>query len=515
MANNYTSLKLSFDNASRFIKNFSANNQLPKYLFIGNSNSYANSDTEIPDVYDTLSGEKEIWNTMFAAKRITLNDLSLIVPRKNWSSGTKYKEYDDRNELSVLLSDSGNSQPMYVVSSNLGVYICLSNNISANSTVEPSGDYTTANGFIHNSSDGYTWKYLYSLYETNKYLTNEWLPVPTSVDELQYKTSQQNLIEGSLSKIVVTNSGTGYYNRNLSSLSYSSGTTSITLFDDPVGNIVTNMTVTGNGIPAGTYITNINYLTKVITLSLPTSNSGVGLLSFKTRVYIDGDGNQDYIVDADLVNTNVYSITVSTIGTGYSWANVLIYGTGTNAAARAVIAPKYGFGFNPARDLVARNVMITQKIGQIDSTEKGTISTDTSFRQYGILSTPHKYGENQSVEANSTNTVISQTTDLTLETGSNYILNEKVYQGTSNTDFFFTGIVHAQTEYITKLINVRGTPSVGSLLKGVSSGTSRAVSSYKNPTFQPYSGDILYAQNITKVQRSDGQAEDITIVVKF
>jgi len=51
---------------------------------------------------------------------------------------------------------------MYVMTSARNVYKCLSNNNSALSTVEPTGDYTSSNGNIA-TSDGYIWKYMYNI----------------------------------------------------------------------------------------------------------------------------------------------------------------------------------------------------------------------------------------------------------------------------------------------------------------------------------------------------------------
>ena len=56
---------------------------------------------------------------------------------------------------------------------------------------------------------------------------------------------------------------------------------------------------------------------------------------------------------------------------------------------------------------------------------------------------------------------------------------------------------------------------VGLPLVGATSGVSRVVITKTNPEFQPYSGDILYAENITKTEREDGQAENIKFVVRF
>jgi hypothetical protein len=55
---------------------------------------------------------------------------------------------------------------MYVITSARNVYKCVSNNASANSTVEPSGDYTTSNGNI-STGDGFVWKYMYNVKPSN------------------------------------------------------------------------------------------------------------------------------------------------------------------------------------------------------------------------------------------------------------------------------------------------------------------------------------------------------------
>ena len=35
------------------------------------------------------------------------------------------------------------------------------------------------------------------------------------------------------------------------------------------------------------------------------------------------------------------------------------------------------------------------------------------------------------------------------------------------------------------------------------------------PEFEPYTGDILYAENIQPTQRTEGQAENIRLVINF
>lgn len=521
MANNYTSLKLAYDTAYRFREDFSSvDHKSIKYVFIGNSNQYANSDFDIPEINDTVADEKTVWDTMFVAKRVTGNDVELVIPRYNWTLNTRYRQYDDKSELINLIStdDEIDLKPMYVINSSGNVYKCLCNNVSANSTVEPTGDYNNNRGFI-STADNYLWKYMYNVKQSNKFLTEEWIPTPTSINALEYNLNSTNLLDGSLAKIAIVNRGSGYFDSNVTVTAFTSGVSTLTGVSN-MSNVNAYMSVVGTGIAPGTFITSVNQFANTITLSIVTTSIGGGLannIAIVTRAEIDGDGNNDSITSVRLVSGQVDKITVTTVGTGYSYANVYVYGLGTGATARAILSPKYGHGFNPARELGSKSVLVVKKIGDVDSTEGGLISTDTSFRQYGLLSSPHKYGQsNTSIDSEDANTVISQTTDLTLVAGSLYNLNEYVYQGTSLLTSSFSGVVHAQTtSNVIRLINTEGTLTIGGTLFGNTSGVARAVISKKNPEFDPYSGDVLYVQNAPAVTRYDGQAEDIKFVIKF
>ena len=77
------------------------------------------------------------------------------------------------------------------------------------------------------------------------------------------------------------------------------------------------------------------------------------------------------------------------------------------------------------------------------------------------------------------------------------------------------GFVNSQTTNGVRLTKVQGTFITGLLLIGANSGSSRTVTAVANPEFQPYTGDILYTENITKLDRADGQAENIKLVISF
>jgi hypothetical protein len=286
------------------------------------------------------------------------------------------------------------------------------------------------------------------------------------------------------------------------------------------------MTISGTGLATQTYISAVAVANGVITLSTDTVGIGGGTsnnISIITRIYVDGDGAgvlanaklSNTNINTDSANANVARIDVTTIGTGYTTGNAYIFGSGTGANARAILSPKFGHAYNPAKELNANNVMVAVRIGEIDSTEGGVISVDTSFRQFGMLRNPYKYGSVSKVESANANSVISQTTNLSILPGTSYTLNEFVYQGSSPSNATAYGFLNAQTATLARLTKVQGTFTTGNPIVGASSGVSRTVTGITYPEFEPYSGDIMYVQNDVKKTRSNGQAENLKMIVSF
>lgn len=511
----FISKRLSFNNAEQFKESFYEPEPATiGYVFIGNHTPWPNEDV-VPQIYDTVGYQREIWDNMYAAKKVSGNDVELVVERVNWTGNTKYRAFDSTIEQATLLSanTAQNLKPIYVVTSDRNVYICLSNNKSANSTVEPTGDYNSANGFI-STSDGFLWKYMYNIKPSNKFFANAWIPAPVSTSKLDYNVNPVGVIDGALADIIITNAGSGYATSTINVSPFPAATNRIVL--ENIVNVAANMAVTGTGIAPLSYITNISSTTNTVTISTSTIGSGGGTgntATIATRIVLTGDG-AGALATATLNVDSLDRIVLTNYGESYSHANVKIYGSGSNAAARAIIGPKNGHGYNPAKELGASNVMISTKIGQVDSTEGGLISTDTTFRQYGLLRDPYKYGITTTANNSTSNSVISQTYDYTLVSGPGYELNEFVYQG-SPTEATFKGYINSQTANMVRLTKVEGTITLGGALIGANSSTSRVAVKEEPPELEPYTGDILYAENITKAQRADGQAENIRFVIQF
>jgi len=505
---------LSFHNAEQFKEGFFESDPTIGYVFLGKHTPWPNEDSPNTPI-DCGVCERGAWDNMFAAKRVTGNDVEHVIPRKTWSANTIYRAFDDTVAIDNLLLETDNLKPMYIMTNDRNVYKCLSNNNGTLSLVQPSGDYGSANGTIA-TADGYIWKYMFNVKPSNKFLTDEWIPSPTNINKLDYNLSATGIVPGQLSRIVITNEGDNYTTVTKTACTFISGASTITL--ENTFDLAANMAVSGTGIASGTYIENIDVPTVTITLSSQTSANGGGsnvanTLTFSTRVYIEGNGDSASAVPT-VEDEKIKNIVLTSFGRNYDYANVSIYGNGTGATARAVIPPKFGHAFEPAKELSANNILIAVKIGELDSTENGVISSETSFRQYGLVRNPYKYGQIVPVNNETATRVISQTTNITVVSGPAYELDEFVYQGNIDDPTFY-GFVHSQEANVVRLTGVRGSPTVGLRLIGATSSVSRTLVAVGNPEFEPYTGDMLYINNIQKIERTNGQAENIKFVVKF
>ena len=477
----------------------------------------ATNKSNIGNVYITFTGGGT-GNTS-ANAQLFVNAISNVVESIVLNSPGLYESTPSATvsgNANVTISlTTQNLKPVYVVTSDRNVYLCLSNNVSANSTVQPTGKNLTSNGNI-TTADNYIWKYLYNIRASNKFLTDDWAPAPTSTSRLDFDTSSVISVDGELAHIVVTNAGSGYIHSTINVSAFASGCSTLTVANTT--NVTANMSISATGIATGTHIASVDTVNTKIQLSSATTANGGGSgnnASISTRVYILGDGIGG-TATTTLSGNTIQKITMTTNGKNYSNATISIFGTGSNASARVVLPPKFGHGFNSAKQLNASNVMIATRIGEVDSTENGVISANTTFRQYGLLRDPYKYNTTVAANTSTANSVFSQTTNITLVAGTAYNLNEFVFQGPSSNASTFSGFVNDQTSNTIKLTRVTGSLVNGVVLKGsLTNPSGRVVVTSTNPEFQPYTGDIMYEDNIVSVQRTDGQAESLKFVIQF
>lgn len=335
----------------------------------------------------------------------------------------------------------------YVLTTAYNLYKCLSNNNNSVSIVEPT---YTATGTTHQESDGYIWKYLLtvSTADRQKFLTSNWIPVKKLL--IDDGSLQWQVQQGAIA------GGIHVVNMKSGGANYSN-----------VNNLV--ITITGDGTSA------------VATGNINTTSQTVS------------------------------SITVTSPGSGYHFANVAVSGGGgTNATANVVISPFYGHGYDVTRELGAATVMINTRL---TGNESGKLSTQNDYRQIGLLENPQTFGTSNTIA----NSAFSQTYAVQVSAGpGDYTLDEYVFQGGSTASAFFSGRVTDwnSTNNIVRLVDVQGTARSLPLV-GANSGISRFTITVTNPDVVPYSGNILYLENIQPVQRANDQTESISTVLTF
>jgi hypothetical protein len=125
------------------------------YTFLSKVDAWPN-DSNVPSPTADERYIKQTFKNMFAAKLVKVSDMSPIIPRIDWASGTMYDYY--RDDIDMLeLDENGNLiHNFYVKNRYDQVFKCLWNNNGGTSTVEPyfePGSYGTNN--IFQGGDGY------------------------------------------------------------------------------------------------------------------------------------------------------------------------------------------------------------------------------------------------------------------------------------------------------------------------------------------------------------------------
>ena len=149
----------------------SSNNSL--YMFLAKPTAWSSTNDVPPDPIDSNQDYAKIWDEIISLKRVSPNNIVNVIKRINWTKDTVYSEYN--HEDTNLLE-----KEFYVLNKELDVYKCISNNNGTKSTIEPTGK----NLNIFSTSDGYKWKYLYTVSNVDRlrFLTDNWMPVRKNED---------------------------------------------------------------------------------------------------------------------------------------------------------------------------------------------------------------------------------------------------------------------------------------------------------------------------------------------
>jgi hypothetical protein len=292
--------------------------------------------------------------------------------------------------------------------------------------------------------------------------------------------------------------------------------------------------VTANYIPvaATSSVNNVNGIDVAV---ITSGGSGYSTTPSIT-IYGDGSGATG---TCTLSGTSVSKITMTAVGSGYTWAKIVFNGGGASvtANATAVIAPFGGHGSNNYYETNAHNVMIS---GTISGYYNQEFPVNQDFRTVGIVKNPDQYVTSQVTSAGTTYTTLTGRIlrTLTMSSGATTApTNDTVLTGSGSGAsglFVFQSSGTIQLQYIQPVaadvpsnisdtsIDTAGTKKLKQFVANetiTGTGYSQVVSgngiTAVTPEIQAYSGQLLYLDYRQPVTRSAGQNEKINIVINF
>jgi hypothetical protein len=440
---------------------------------------------------------------MISLKRVLASDTIQVVRRIDWTPpeqttgglGYVYDMY--RHDYSSTKTASSGATKLYdadfyVVNSQYQVYKCIYNGTSPSdpngkpSTVEPTGTSTS----IITTSDGYRWKYLYTIPvgQVLKFFSNDYMPVLSDV------AVTGDAVGGEIDSVVIQASGTGYNNGTYEN---------VPIKGDGVGGRV-SLVVDGG---------------KIVSATVTSGGSGYTF----GKVVIDE---------------------VNGIGAG----------TGTGAAIDVIIPPDTGHGSDPAKELGGYRVMINTKFTYDEGSGDFPTDNDyrriglvINPNQYGTteLTSAITLSATKAVIFSPTFTGQFQTDEIITQSrtvgGQQVTARGRVISWNSTTkvlkyyqnriDGVFPEITGNLTEFeggnpVTG--STSGTSADPDINFPVLSGTSTRIinnteydlgmsftNGYAKSEIEPNSGEIIYIDNRGAISRAGDQIEDIKIVIEF
>ena len=479
--------KFRIHNQEQFVESFTESSANVYYLGIGRPQAFATStrpdgrtenqgtDASPLTPVDSVGDEFYTFDDMLAAKKVSSTDISIVVPRRNWTTGTVYDyyrhDYGDRvtGTTGAQSANSGATNlfdaTFYVMSGSYNVYKCLDNNSAANSTVEPTGTSSS----ILTTGDGYKWKYMYTLSATQQsnFLSTDFMAVDTN------STVSSAATDGAVNIVKIKTAGSSGTN----------GThTSVPIRGDGSSGVAT-VVVSGGAVT-----------------SVTVTNIGSGY-TFA------------YIRNADIVTAGATSLTGSELD--------------------VIIEPKGGHGFNAIKELGGFFVMMNTNFEAGETSNTGDFTTANDFRRVSLMRDIKSGGS-----AASATTLRGTKAVLVTSPSGTFTADEEINQATTGAvgkvvewDSANNILYYIQTKFNDEGCDANGNLTAFSgtnTITGQSSGASATPSSssttvdsiaftsgYNTGEIDADTGDIMYVENRSPITRAADQTENVKLIIEF
>ena len=477
-------------NAEQFVESFTEAASTKYYLSIGRPQPFdtltrgdlrtenQGVDTGPLSPVDSIGDEFYYYDDLLAAKLVQTSDISYVIPRRNWTTGTVYDYYrhDYGNRItgttSIQTANSGATTlfdtTFYVLTTARNVYKCLDNNNNAASTTEPTGTSTS----ILTTADGYKWKYMYTLTASQQanFLSTDFMAVATD------STVSSAAVNGAISVVKIKSAGTGGTNGTYTSIAIRGDGTGGTISATVSGGVVTAVSVTNAG-------------------------SGYTIA---------------YVRNADIVAAGATGL--------------------TGAEIDVIIPPLGGHGFDSVKQLGGFFVMLNVSLEGTETANTGDFTAENDFRRIVLIRNPFSGGSAAS------STTLRGTKAVRFAASpapGTFTIDEEINQATTGAvgrvvEYDSTNrILHyIQTRFNDEGIDSNGNRTAFSganVITGQTSsatGTPSAVASetadqitftngYSDTELDRHKGDVLYIENRAPITRAADQTENIKLVIEF
>lgn len=304
---------LRIENAEAFAKKILSEKT---YIAIGKTTPWQDENNPICSTLD----DKFIAETLkdiIGFKSLQQNSLVYYTTRIDWTQNTVFDAYDDNINMVDSRKSDGSPYKFYVLTSENNVYKCIGNANGKPSTVMP----TDKSVKFLNTSDGYVWKYMYSISDADvsRYLIPGYMPIYTKTynDNSDQYNVQITAEPGSIQFISVDDGGTDY------------------------------------------------------------------IASNPPEIVISGDGSGAKAeVQIDSSTKKITNVKITNPGSGYTKAEITINGSNTSAKLRPIIGPITGHGKNAKLELGGTYLGI---VIEINADESGKIPLGIGYRQISLV----------------------------------------------------------------------------------------------------------------------------------
>lgn len=537
------------------------------------------SDDIIPDPLDTVQSEFQVWRNMIALKKIQPSDVSHVIPRFDWKYGTVYSQYSDNkpslfidytrpfyvitedfNVYKCLFNNHDSASTVQPVST------------TTDGVVKTDDGYVWKYMYTISSVDAY--KFVTPNFVPVKRIETDVVSVGSGCSTDSNQTEVQNNAFKNPGEINIISRDLSYDKYDLDGNlieSKSRGEGYIFKLGIQIDTNLISLDQSGRTIiklKSPDLQAENNYYNNA-SVYFPNPGTGKSEVVFQIdeyvhsgeddqTIYIKGDQRGSFLITGDsypievqilptvLIEgdgtgcsgiaemsettspSGVNKIKVINGGSGYTKANVSFInasgyiGNVTSPKFNVEISPKFGHGYDAVRELGGFFIMINTKF----NFDEYNITTNNDFRQVSLVRDPidNNTGSLATENGYVQTKVLSLQSEEPNQPFSNAVKDKIVrISSDSKTNGIIVDVIQETLNEVTtkkvRVSNTNGNFEVGQTIQVIAEDetilSQAVIQSIESEKIQPFSGDILFIEQRSPVNRDKNQIEDIKIILEF